>query len=226
MKKYIMLIMVLFLCGCTATYQLEIDGSKITEQINIPIDNTKIVEDSDESPSSSIYSESAIRWAKEDDIFPIEDGDTPYQKKLVENGNITDMTLTYEYKEGELPSSRYLNECFENKKIVVDRKKISIELSGKYYCLDESGGDTEFKIVTKNKVNSANIPYEISDTEYTWAINQSNASNVDIQIEVSTQSKVVGYGVWIFLGIAGAIIGIVVLFAIFKIFRRREINRV
>ena len=59
MKKYLLLFFVLFMCGCSPKYSLEIDGTKIKENINFVIDK-KLIKNSTTEESVDIYSQESV----------------------------------------------------------------------------------------------------------------------------------------------------------------------
>lgn len=226
MKKKFMILMLLLLCGCSAKYQLTIDGSEITEEILFSIDQSKIIEE-ELAPDLSIYSKDSLNYLKNSNLYPIQDNQREiYEKTVTEEGNNLSFHLKYQYKQNNLEESRAINECFENKEVIVDDEKISIHLSGKFNCLNELNDKIEFKIKTNNKVQSANIAYGIFDNEYVWEINGTNSNNTDIQIELLTQSKIHYYGVRVALGIIILSLLGVILFAVIKISNRKNINEI
>lgn len=226
MKKIFLIFIGLLLCGCSAKYQLTIDGDKISEKINFSVMPSQFKEEED-SPGSSIYSKDSLEYLKTADIYAIQNSQKYiYEKEVTEQDNLLYVNLKYDYSKDQFQESRFLNECFENKDIQIDKQKISVHLTGKFICLNDTSDSIEFKIVTNNKVKSANIDYGIFDSEYVWDINSSNASNVDIQIDLLTESKYQYYGVRI-LGVALVIIAIGLGFYIYyKISNRKDINKI
>lgn len=226
MKKYVMFIMILLLCGCAPKYQLTIDGTNIEEDVFFTIDNSKIVQE-EIGPELSLYNADTIDYLKNGNLNAILDNqESIYEKQVTEEGQFTSIHLKYAYQPGEISQSRILNECFENKEITVNKKKITIHLSGHYYCFDEEGGEAEFKVLSKNKVTFANTDYGIFDNEYTWTINDSNKDNVDIHIELSTRSKWLDFAILIIGGIVGIALVVGILVIVQKVSNRDKINEI
>lgn len=226
MKKFLLLLIFCFLCGCTSEYQLNIKGKEIEENINLFIHNSEIVEE-DLAPDMSLKSRDSIEYLKTSDLYPIEGNKRAiYDKEIEEIDNTTAIKLKYKYKNAEFKNSKVINECFENKNITISKEKISIHLFGKFSCLENDVSALEFKIVTNNKVESANIAYGMFDNEYIWKIDGANVKNVDIQIDLLTESKYEYYGVRV-LGIILIIIVVVIgVYAYSKISNRKNINEI
>ncbi len=226
MKKIILLLLVFLLCGCSAEYQLNIKGDKIEENINLSINNAEII-DEELAPDMSLKSKDSIEYLKNGSLYPVLNNqiDT-YERNVSDVDNVTTISLKYLYKKDQFQNSKVINECFEKKDISVDKGKISIHLYGKFSCLENNASALDFKIVTSNKVNSANIEYGILDNEYVWKIDSTNVNDVDIQIDLSTESKYMYYGarivgILIIVLVAGA-----ALYAYTKISKRKDINEI
>lgn len=226
MKKFLILILLFLLCGCTSEYQLKINGDKIEENVKISINNSEIKEE-ELAPDMSIKSKESIEYLKTSDLYPvINNKKDVYEKEVTDVDNVTTINLKYLYKNDQFLNSKIINECFEKKNIKIDKGKISIHLSGKFSCLENEYNSLNFKIVTNNKVESANIDYGIFDNEYVWEISNSNKDNVDIQISLLTDSKYQYYGARI-LGIFLIVIVVgLAIFAYSKISNRKNINKI
>lgn len=226
MKKYFLILIVLLLCGCSAEYQLKIDGSKISEEINFSVVPAQFKEE-ELAPDLSIYSKDSLEYLKNADIPAIQGSQKYiYEKTVTEQDNLLYINLKYNYQNDQLQDSRVLNECFENNEIQMDKGKISIHLSGKFQCLNDSSDSAKFKIVTNNKVESANINYGVLDNEYVWEIDFTNRNNVDIQIDMLTESKYQYYGIRIIIGAVLLIMVGIGIFMYYKISNRKDINKI
>ena len=226
MKRILIVLVILLLCGCSSQYSLNIEKDKITEKIIFPIDKAKIV-DEEIGPYVSLYSRETINSLVENDIYvEIDSTDYVYNKDIDEDDNQMIFTLTHDYIENDLENSRVLNECFENKEIEVTDDKISIHLSGKYTCLVEDNDSVEFKITTANKIESSSAEYNFLTNEFIWKIDKSNADNVNIELTVLTQTKLEYYAIR--GGIIAAIICVIAFGAFYgyKFTKREKVNEI
>lgn len=227
MKKLGIVFIVFLLCGCSSKYQLNIDGNKISEKINFSVAKSQFQETSEDGPSSGIYTKDTLDYLNLYDIYAIKGSQKySYEKQIAADGDILTYDLEYHYLNDQFKDSRVINECFENHEILIDKNKISIHLSGKFRCLGNMGDNLEFKIVTNNKIESANIDYGILDKEYVWNINEENKNNVDIQIDMLVESKYKYYGVRIFLIALIVVVLFGGLFVYYKISNRKSINEI
>ena len=226
MKKYLMIILILFISGCSSQYTLNIDGENIEENINFTVDKEKFVEE-ELAPDQGIYSSSTLDYLKNSDIKALYNEDKyKFEKNLNDDGNILQVELNYKYLENQLEDSNFLNSCFENKEIIEENDSIKIHLTGKFYCLGENSDAMEFVISTKNKVDHANIDYNIFDNKFTWYIDGTNKDNVGIEIEILKKSKLSYYGTIAIVSIA--ILGVIILtmVAVAKISNRKNVNEI
>jgi len=189
MKKIILLFLFCLLCGCSTEYQLNIKGDKIEENIKLSINNSEII-DEELAPDMSLKSRDSIEYLKTGDLYPVLNNKLDvYERNVSEVDNVTTIDLKYSYKKDQFQNSKIINECFEKKEIYMSKGKISIHLSGKFSCLENKNETLDFKIVTGNKIDYANIEYGIFDKEYVWQIDSTNSNNVDIQNFIFKKNK-------------------------------------
>lgn len=226
MKKYLLLFFVLFMCGCSPKYSLEIDGTKIKENINFVIDK-KLIKNSTTEESVDIYSQESVNHILNNNLYPlINTRKRLYTKDIKESNDYYDVNLVYEYNKGELLNSRIINDCFENTLVEETKNGLKIKLSGAFHCYDSSADSFEFVVSTKNVVESASVSYNMFTNDYIWKIDKSNLDNVNIEMNILYESKVSHYGV----KIAAIIIGILFLaasgFIIYKLVQRSKVNEI
>ena len=226
MKKIFLVIAMLCLCGCSAKYTLSVNGNKITEEIFIPVDKSKIYVD-DSYLEMGTYSKDNIDHLLNGDIY-VEDGKKGYvyDKDVKDENGFYNVTLTHEYERERLKNSRVLNECFENTFVEETRNGLKIKLSGKFYCYDSDDNSLDFVISTKNVVESASVSHNMFTNDYVWKIDKSNRNNVNIEMNILYESKVSHYGVTIAAIIIGIIFVIGAGFLIYKFVQRPKINEI
>lgn len=226
MKRILILFVILFLCGCSSQYTLNIDEKQISEEINFSIDKNKI-HDQEIGPYLDLYSSETIDSLINNDIYvEVDSTKYVYDKEVVDENNLLIFTLKHNYIENDLSNSRFLNECFENKEFEINDDRISIHLSGQYKCLINDEDSVEFKIVTANKVESSSLDYNFLTNDFTWKIDKTNANNIDIELTVLTETKTHYYGIRaIVIGVIIIILGFVAYFA-HKLSKRADINEI
>ena len=180
MKKMLFLVpLILFISGCSSTYNLEIGNDSFKENINIKFDKTEI-------PSESIYEEIET----DDQITPFLEEEHSaffskknkyYEKKVVYYDDYIDVNLSYDYSSSEFKDANSLNSCFENF-IFDDEDSYYIHVYGTFYCLYSD--EISINIKTDNKVIRSNA-VSVEGNVYTWKINSENINEIDIELEVS-----------------------------------------
>ena len=183
MKKVILLVLIIFITGCTSEYNLTIENNSFKENINISINKNLIPE-----PSSIPGVET------DDSITPFLEQPTPaffskydknYEKKVEDKGNYYDVNLKYNYTFDEFKGASSLRTCFED--IEISGEDIYyIRLKGMFYCLYSDSVD--IKIKTNNDVINHNADRKEGNT-YIWSIHNGNVDNVDILFEVTKDIK-------------------------------------
>ena len=156
LKKFVLIIILLiFLTGCTAEYNIEINDDKIYEDINIKITPT---EENRQSLSNYLAN----------GIVAFYDSGHAYKYKLTEIDN--GLNLKFEY--GNLIGysfSSFFKQCFEKSSISSDEKNIYIKASG-FICRSYDYVDVEDAVInfkTNHEVQTHNADI-VSNGIYKW----------------------------------------------------------
>ena len=226
MKKLFLIVSLIILCGCTPKYNLIVDGNKVTENIFIPIEKSKIYEDDNEL-YLGLYSKDSVTNLINNDIY-VESNSRSYvyKKNVEEDDDFINVALSFDYAKGRLNKSRVLNDCFENSEIKETVDGIQISLTGEFYCLPEEAQSIDFTISTKNYVESASTGHSLFTNDYKWVIDQNNKKNVDININISYDSKTIRYGLFVFGIIFGIAFVAGAIFVGYNLYRRKKINEI
>ena len=201
MKKFILVLFIFILSGCSATYNLEIDGDTFKENIDIIINKSEIPNDN------------SLEFGVEQDdpITPFLNGENSvffsnpnvyYNKKVEEFGDYYSVNMNYQYRASEFKDSNSLNMCFDSFEFD-DSKNYYIHAEGAFYCLYPN--TLSISIKTRNKVIKNNAD-EIKGNVYTWIIDNNNRNNVDIEFEITknvSYTNILVYIVIIVLCISG-----------------------
>lgn len=199
MRKMLFIIpLILFISGCSSTYNLEIGNDSFKENINIKFDKAEI-------PSQSSYEDIET----DDQITPFLEEDHSaffskknkyYDKKVIYYDEYIDLNLSYNYSASEFKDANSLNSCFENF-IFDDEESYYIHVYGEFYCLYTD--EIVISIKTDNKVIRSNAT-SVEENVYTWKINKDNKQDTDIEFEVSKGfpwKNIIKYSVFIGLGL-------------------------
>lgn len=223
-KRLLIILMLIFITGCSSQYNLKIDGETLKEEISFNIDKNKVVEE-EMGPETSIYSKESIKYLKNDDLYPvINNNKEKYEKEITEDNNYINVKLNYNYTIENYGKSQILSNCFEKIDVRETKKEIYIHLSGKFKCLKETN-NLDFVIESNNRVLYNNADNKASK-RYVWNINSSNVDNIDIEIKLNKQSL---FQYYLFIAVAVVVILILIVFAInvySKIKNRANVNEV
>lgn len=169
MKKIItLLLFTLFITGCEASYELEINDNKLKETIRF------------DNPTD-------INQRKEIQDFLNQDGYVfTNDETLTQKYRITKLQdeykLNYEYNENEFINVALLNNCFDSFQYNATDKFIAIKAKGKFACL-YNVPNLKVKIKTDYEVSKENADQK-EDGYYIWNINNMTKNNMDIEFTV------------------------------------------
>lgn len=213
-KVLIAAIIVLFLTGCDAEYNLEVSGGGIKESVNFTVPNTesnsKIVDEYYKSKYMSYYSMDANKSYN-------------YNKEKIENDEKIGMNLSYEYSIKNYEKSSLLDYCYYKKSVAKAGDYIVIETDGKTRCFYKDGTKNLDKLTVNIKTDLKvleNNADQVKDDTYTWIINTDNYENKPIKMKIDTTAKTNESNFWVIVTfiIVGVLIvaGLIVLFMYFK----------
>lgn len=206
MKKnilYFILFTFLLLSGCTSSYNVTISDNKITEDINLNIEN-----DYQDIDGITGY-----------DYAPItRDSEELYEKKVTKKDGYTNINLKYSFDPEVFPNSTALSTCFENYEVIIDDNYYEFKLSGYLNCLAD--GEVDINVKTKNKVISHNAD-SVDGNVYTWHIDQDNVDDTSIEIKISRDKTSSSRLVDVLL----IAIVLFVVFVVVKIFKKKNRER-
>ena len=217
MKKYILILLIIFLTGCSAKYEVEIKDKQVNEKSSFIISKHEVASD-------GIYytvSRMAGKYFLNVDFLI---GDTKeyyegenaiYQKKS--NTNIN-----------EYNTSDIFNYCYDAHNVLNEKKYYTISTSDTFKCFDKYQELEDVKIVlkTNHKVKDNNAD-SIDGYTYTWNINKKNYNNKRIYIKLYKDKYIFNYENEFYkkialYGSAACAIIIIGLFVTLKVMRKRH----
>lgn len=193
MKKILIcLFIMIFSCGCSATYNLEINDNGFKEEstfyendsnlFNKSITNGKtyreLVENVYNNPMAIFYNNQ-----NNDFETGIVEGKEYYNSKLIDDGRLG-LIYSYNFSENNYLDSYVLNLCFDSKNIYKEGSVTVLTSSKGFTCFDyyDYLTDVTVNIITDYKVTSSNADSVIGNT-YTWNITKDNAASKIIFIK-------------------------------------------
>ena len=163
-KRFVLLILLMLLCGCTTNYRLEIKNDSFKEHIEFYREGN-INEEVEEFDENGVEYDDPFPTSIDQDIEALKSKN--YKKTIKSTNDGTLVTLDYTYGENEFSNARSISSCFSNSEFS-HKDKYYIHLSGTFYC--RYSNEVKIEIYTKNKVLSNNAD-EINGNSYIWYIN-------------------------------------------------------
>lgn len=164
-KIFVIVILAVFLCGCTKEYKLYINDNGIVEKFHMDIN------------SDNEYS-----FLLDGDFYPLHnDYNHKFKKNLKNKGNNKFLDIEYKYTFKSFINANSFNQCFDERNITNSKKYYTISLSKPNGCMFKN--DYVINIITDNKVveNNAN---EIKGNKYVWYVENNSDSNFKLLIKV------------------------------------------
>ena len=212
MKKYfVVILLTLMLCGCTAEYNLDISNNSFKENISVNINNSEIPE---KSPYPEIESDDLITPFLNNQYSALfSNEDALYDKKETYYDDYIDVKMKYKYTEEEFNDSNSLKLCFDNYEFLY-KDYYYINAYGTFYCLYTDEMDINIK--TNNKVTFNNAD-SVKGNVYTWHIDKTNMNDINIKIEMKkgiSRNTILNYALII-------CVIIIILGAAFVVYKKR-----
>lgn len=207
MKKILLLSFILILLsGCTANYEVVIDGDKIKERLTIT-----------ETDKSIFDKITDTGWTVRDSFDALLSGDEfSRQDYSIKSLNSEDQ-LGVKYSNDSLESlenSSVINQCFNNPSISVEDNIVYID-TGEFECFDLYDNLDSIRIAfkTNHKVLDTNAD-TIENDSYIWNITKD--SNKVIKISYDSSITKINYTTYVVV----AIIFIVLIIGLLLVFRK------
>ena len=205
-RNIIILLLIVFVTGCSKEYTLIIKDNKITEKFDIVLD------DNDENSQRL-----------ELDYFPLHaNEEVKYIINISKNDGKIDAHFEYEYQPNEFVNANTITSCFANREIVVDNDEYYyFKLGDVQDCMSDFNLD--INIIAENKVIESNAD-EIKGNKYIWHLTDEKKDKFELMIKIKKniaqkkKNKIVIF-------IIGAIILIAIPF-IYLIVKKKKSNSI
>lgn len=234
MKKYLLLLFILLLTGCKATYNLNISDDKIIESSNFYRES-----------SDPDYYVDEDGFKIEDELFNLNDmldsyynndyyafnynfgSDAFYTKRKIDDINGIGINLSYSYNYDNFQNSYLFSYCFSNDSFVNNDNYIVIDAKdfGAISLLDQSDqfDSLVINIKTNLKVVDNNADY-VKGNVYSWTVDRSNINSKRIYIKI--KKKVDYTNLFIFIGFVIIFALFILLFSLYVIRNNRKNNEI
>ena len=206
-KLIVYLLFIILLTGCQREYYLTVDDNKIVENFDVVLTNND-----DNNARLSL------------DYYPIHaDNNVIYNKTVTKENGMINAHFEYVYKPQKFVNANSVNQCFEDREIIVDEEKYYYFKLGKFKnCMNDSNID--IIIITDNKVLKNNAD-KVNDNKYIWYLRDENKENFNLEIKIAKGKKrnkfLVSYII-----IGAIVLCVILIFAISLISKNRKSNEV
>ena len=201
LKKFILVVVVLFITGCSAEYNMTINNTKdIEESLNIVENNKELFDKQAEEISNSTlneYLETNLKWPTPiyiDSITnPIEptkiDGVTYYDKKNISTSSQLGINYSYKFNNTDYTNSNIVNNCY-NFEYKIMNNVFTFKTTSEFKCFEKYPllSDVTFNLNTKCHVIDSNAD-TIKKGKYTWNIDKENKKSISFSIDCSEKKE-------------------------------------
>ena len=181
MKKFLLLFVVFFITGCTAEYNLNVDGDTIKEDVVVSFLRNEINKDALDyyvSNPNNVY---------------FNDGNTYYSAKLIEDDDNYYLNYNYKHQYENFTNSLFARKCYDDVEIVSNDDNIILSTSDEFNCINMDDGfyldSAKINITTDLKVLENNAD-RVKGNTYTWNVNDTNYTNKPIKLVLQKNTNV------------------------------------
>ena len=223
MKKFLMLICLIFMTGCSAKYTIEFNGNEIKDNLSI----YKVDSDSYNYIKNGTFAPvQAFKDAVTNLEEPIKSDGVEYYNADANDGNAY---FDYKFKLSYFERSYFANTCYDYFKVFEEKDEIVFSTGKKFKCFFPGYDlDTVDVVIKSNHRILYNNADEVNDDEYIWHITKDNKDDANIQISFSKDYKKEFlkrdyFQILIYIGIAGAV---ALLISLFIIIKNKRVNKI
>lgn len=179
MKKIILLLItIILLTGCNATYDINIKNDKISDTIKV-FEKNNIVQNATNEQTKK-FSDTIGDW---------ENGYDYYQRELYTTDEVTGYKYTYDFNYEEYDAMSELRKCYKELSFEYDNQ-INLKTSNEFLCANyyKNVDSLEINITSEYHITNSNADKQ-ENNKHTWIINKNNYKNKPIQISINKNKK-------------------------------------
>lgn len=172
-------VLLLVLCGCNSSYNLNIKDNDISENIILDLNNL----DNGDYLNRDYYP-----FHNNLGLF--------YKKEVINNNDGNFLSLNYDYSSSEFANSFVISDCFQERTYENEDNYIYIKLKNLSECF--YGDSFDINIKTDNVVTINNAD-SINDNVYTWHVTTENRNDLLVEFKISKGQYVDNSSNYIFI---------------------------
>lgn len=218
MKKYFILFLLFFLCGCSVKYNIEFKDDKIYENFSIALDNST--------------EKNSIKYFNTNDLYAKINPDMEkYKKEVLKEDEKTNFKYSYVYDIEDYNNSMALSSCFQGYNVLKENNYYLLSTSEGLKCMTSDFStiihNLDIVIETNHKLIDTNAD-EILDNKYIWHVDKSNYKTKSIKLKVYQNKYVFNYkGKMTKIIIVVVSITCIILFStVFVLLKRKKTNKI
>lgn len=173
----ILLLVCLFLSGCTAKYDLNISDDIFDENVHVEFKEKEFSIEELSTMSHIINGET--------NAFYGEDGNEIINKELTKKGNKQVFNMNYRYTSDNFDNAYVINNCFDGHVFLEDENHYYLAALGDFYC--NYNGDVDISISTDYIVLDTNAKYK--NGKYVWTIKHNDNKDLDLYIDILKEKQ-------------------------------------
>ena len=173
-KKILILLIILLLTGCKATYNINFDDNKIYDEIEI-YENSSTINTANKEQEEEINS-LILDW---------ENGYDHYQRELYATDKITGYKYTYDFNYDEYDAMSQLRKCYDDFDFTYNSNNIKLTTSNEFLCGTYYPITEEIIINITSKYKITSNADENENNKHTWIINKNNYKNHPIELTIN-----------------------------------------
>lgn len=242
-KKILLLILLVFMTGCSAEYDIEIYNNEVREDMEFVSTDASMWDSEvqygltyDDLLLASldypypVFNDTVV---DENDLIKI-DGVEYYKSTLIQDDFKLGQKLSYhKFTLDNFSKSSMVNKCYQYFNVIEDGDNIVLSTSLKNLCFDEYKilNTITVNLKTNHKVVSNNADTVVG-YHYTWNISRENKDDAAIQITLKKDEYIFNYEnefvkkILFFILIVGIILGVGVIIYLYFKNRNKRLNEI
>ena len=203
-KKILLLVLLVFMTGCSAEYNIEIYNNEVRENMEFVSTDTSVWDsevqygltyrdllDASINYPYPVFNSTVV---DEDDTIKL-DGVEYYDNKLISDSNKLGQKLKYhKFTLENFNDSSLVNKCYQFFNVIEEGENIVISTSLKNLCFDEYPilENITINLKTNHKVVSSNADI-VNGYHYTWNIGKDNKDDAAVLITIKKDEYIFNY---------------------------------
>ena len=236
-KKLLIILLAIFMTGCTAEYKITIKDGKVYETLTVVEENEENLNVEDESGRTfkdyaEIYGKSFNLLTSFYELYsdePCKNNCSYYTKEYINDNGKIGFSLTHEFSLDEYNDSTIANEYFPGFQVEIEENIVKIIGGSSWNFINGFENIDELKITieTDNKVISSNG--KKYNNEYTWKVSKGNTSGLSklymmLDTSIIDEKENQNNSIWYFIILLLLVIIALVCYLMYK--KRNEQNSI